>query len=318
MIFSPEQWGDMSSVADGAVRQHRPKTSTDIQTRRDRMLSINLALPSIALLGFAQIYPMIQGITYSFQKGVMAKPSQGWIGLTNYSRVIADPGFWSAVRFTIVFAIGGVALSYLLGLGLALLMMREMPMRGFIRVGLILPWIVPPIVGMTAWRWMLQDQAGAVNQVLQFFGLDPIFFFNDPKWTAVAAIVAKAWRSFPFMLVSLMATLSALDEQLLEAAAIDGANAWQKFWHVTFPQILPMSAILWVLMTIWSVNDYETPYLLTNNSAHARTMMVYTFDTSLFGTNGLGTGSASAVLTLLVLGLLAYFMLKLQRAGGND
>ena len=308
----------MSNPAAVTVAVKKRTQTGDAQTRRDRMLSINLALPSIVLLGFAQIWPMIQGILYSFQKGVMAKPSQGWIGLTNYAKVLADPGLWSAVRFTIVFAIGGVALSYLLGLGLALLLMRPMPMRGFIRVGLILPWVVPPIVGMTAWRWMLQDQSGAVNQVLMAIGLHPIYFFNDPKWTVVAAIIAKAWRSFPFMLVSLMATLSSLDDQLLEAAAIDGANAWKKFWHVTFPQILPMSAILWVLMTIWSVNDYETPYLLTNNSANARTMMVYTFDTSIFGTNGLGTGSASAVLTLLVLGVLAYFMLKLQKAGGND
>jgi len=307
----------MAASVSAGKRQKDPYKS-DMQTRRDRLLSINLAVPSILILGFAQIWPMIQGIIYSFQKGVMAKPSQGWIGLANYSAVLADPGFWKAVRFTIVFTIGGVTLSYALGLGLALLLVKNIPMRGFIRVGLILPWIVPPIVGMTAWRWMLQDQAGAVNQVLHFFGIHPIFFFNNPQWTAVAAIIAKAWRSFPFMLVSLMATLSALDENLSEAAAIDGANAWQRFWHITFPQILPMSAILWVLMTIWSVNDYETPYLLTNNSANARTMMVYTFDTSLFGTNGLGVGSASAVLTLLVLGVLAYFMLKLQKAGGNE
>jgi len=308
----------MASSGAAVGKRKRDPYKIDMQTRRDRLLSVNLALPSILVLGFAQIWPMIQGITYSFQKGVMAKPSQGWIGFANYSAVLHDPGFWKAVKFTIVFAAGGVVLSYALGLGLALLLVRPMPLRGFIRVGLILPWVIPPIVGMTAWRWMLQDQAGAVNQMLHFFGLKPIFFFNNPNWTVVAAIIAKAWRSFPFMLVSLMATLSALDENLLEAAAIDGANAWKRFWHVTFPQILPMSAILWVLMTIWSVNDYETPYLLTNNSANARTMMVYTFDTSLFGTNGLGTGSASAVLTLLVLGVLAYFMLKLQKAGGTN
>ncbi|WP_165350487.1 carbohydrate ABC transporter permease [Xylanimonas protaetiae] len=282
------------------------------------MFSINLALPSILLLGFAQIWPMIQGITYSFQKGVMAKPSQGWVGLENYRTVLRDPAFWDAVQFTIVFTIGGVVLSYVLGLVLALALVRNIPMRGFIRVGLILPWVVPPIVGMNSWRWMLQDQAGAVNQVITFFGGQPIFFFNDPDMTVVAVIIAKAWRSFPFMLVSLMATLSSLDDNILEAASIDGANAWKKFWSITFPQILPMSAILWVLMTIWSVNDYETPYLLTNNSANARNMMIYTFDTSIFGLNGLGVGSASAVITLAVLGVLAYFMLKLQKAGGNE
>jgi len=299
-----------------SVIASRPRRLTDHQTRRDRRLSINLAVPSILLLGFAQVYPMLQGILYSFQKGVMANPGQGWIGLANYTRVAHNPDFWAAVRFTIAFTIGGVSLSYLLGLGLALLLMRPMPLRGVIRVGLILPWIVPPIVGMTAWRWMLQDQAGAVNQVIEFFGGHTIFFFNNPTWTVVAAIVVKAWRSFPFMLVSLMATLSAQDDQQLEAASIDGANAWQRFWNVTFPQILPMSAILWVLMTIWSVNDYETPYLLTNNSANARTMMVFTFEESV--QRNLGTGSASAVLTLLVLGVLAYFMLKLQKGAGDN
>ena len=308
----------MSAPVIAGQSRSTPRRSpkSDMQTRRDRRLSVNLALPSILLLGFAQIYPMIQGILYSFQKGVMAKPAQAWVGVANYAKVLGDPAFWNAVRFTLVFTVGGVALSYLLGLGLALLLMKPMPLRGVIRVGLILPWIVPPIVGMTAWRWMMQDQAGAVNQVIQFFGGQTIFFFNDPAWTAVAAIVAKAWRSFPFMLVSLMATLSATDEQLQEAAAIDGAGRWKRFWNVTFPQILPMSAILWVLMTIWSVNDYETPYLLTNNSANARTLMVFTFDESI--TRNLGTGSASAVLTLVVLGVLAYFMLKLQKAAGND
>ncbi|MDR0848609.1 MAG: sugar ABC transporter permease [Propionibacteriaceae bacterium] len=287
------------------------RSASDLQTRRDRLLSINLAVPSILLLGIAQAYPLIQGILYSFQKGKTTNPSQGWIGLKNYSLVLHNPDFWSAAWFSVIFAIGGVLLSYGIGLGLALLLIKDIPMRGFIRVGFILPWVVPPIVGMTALRWMMQDERGAVNQVLNWFGVDTIFFFNDPKATVVATIIAKAWRSFPFMLVSLMATLQSLDTVLDEAAEIDGANRWQKFWSVTWPQILPMSSILWVLMTIWSVNDYETPYLLTNNSPSARNLMVFSFDEAIY--RNLGTGSASAVLTLIVLGVLSYFMLKLQK-----
>ncbi|MDR1393666.1 MAG: sugar ABC transporter permease [Bifidobacteriaceae bacterium] len=286
-----------------------------MQTRRDRWLSINLALPSILLLGVAQLYPLFQGILYSFQKGKTTRPSQAWVGFDKYAQLFADPDFWKAVRFSIVFAIGGVVLSYLLGLVLALLLVRDIPMRGFLRVGFIVPWVIPPIVGMTAWRWMLQDERGAVNQVLNWFGVDTIFFFNDPKWTAVAAIVVKAWRSFPFMLVSLMATLQALDPVLDEAAAIDGAGRWKGFWHITFPQILPMSSILWVLMTIWSVNDYETPYLLTNNSANARNLMIFSFDEAIY--RDLGKGSASAVVTLIVLGILAFFMLRLQKKASD-
>ena len=293
----------------------RRASRLDAQTRRDRSLSFYLALPSILLLGLAQLYPMIQGVIYSFQRGKTANPSQAWVGLENFSLVLGDEAFWHAVRFSAIFALGGVVLSYLLGLGLAQLLVREMPMRGLLRVGFIVPWVVPPIVGMTALRWMLQDDKGAVNQVLNFFGLDTIYFFNDAKWTVVATIAAKAWRSFPFMLVSLMATLQSLDETLDEAAVIDGANRWQRFWHVTFPQILPMSAILWVLMTIWSVNDYETPYLLTNNSVNARNLMVFSFDEAIY--RNLGTGSASAVLTLMVLAALAFAMLRLQRKAAD-
>ena len=294
-----------------ARNERPPRNLVDLQTRRDRRLSINLAIPSIVLLGLAQLYPMIQGVLYSFQKGKTAKPSQGWVGLDNYAKVLADPSFWAAVRFSAIFAIGGVVLSYGLGLIFALLLVRDIPMRGFLRVGFIIPWVVPPIVGMTAWRWMLQDDSGAVNQVLSWFGVGPIYFFNDPTWTVVATILVKAWRSFPFMLVSLMATLQSLDEVLNEAAAIDGASRWKQFWYITFPQILPMSAILWVLMMIWSVNDYETPYLLTNNSESARNLMIFSFDEAIY--RNLGTGSASAVLTLIVLAVLAYFMLKLQK-----
>jgi ABC-type sugar transport system permease subunit len=301
-------------VAPVAAKNRRHKT--DMQTRRDRLLSVNLALPSILLLGLAQVYPLIQGILYSFQKGKTTKPSQGWVGLKNYDTVLHSSDFWGAVRFSVVFAIGGVVLSYLIGLGLAMLLVRSIPMRGFLRVGFIVPWVIPGIVAMTSWRWMMQDEKGAVNVVLGWFGIDPIFFFNDPKWAAVATIVVKAWRSFPFMLVSLMATLQSLDAVLEEAAVIDGANRWQTFWHVTFPQILPMSAILWVLMTIWSVNDYETPYLLTLGSKMTRNLMIYSFDEGIY--HQLGVGSASAVITLVVLGVLAYFMLKLQRKASEQ
>ncbi|MDR1426227.1 MAG: sugar ABC transporter permease [Bifidobacteriaceae bacterium] len=305
----------VATAAPPAPRRRRRRT-TDMQTRRDRLLSVNLALPSILLLGAAQLYPLVQGILYSFQKGKTTNPSQGWVGLRNYETVFNSSDFWGAVRFSVVFAIGAVVVSYLLGLGLALLLVRDIPMRGFLRVGFIVPWVIPGIVAMTSWRWMMQDQNGAVNIVLGWFGVDPIFFFNDPKWAAVATIVVKAWRSFPFMLVSLMATLQSLDDVLNEAAVIDGANKWQTFWHITFPQIVPMSAILWVLMTIWSVNDYETPYLLTLGAKTTRNLMIYSFDEGIY--HQLGVGSASAVITLSVLGVLAYFMLKLQKKAAEQ
>ena len=160
--------------------------------------------------------------------------------------------------------------SWALGLALALLLNQDIPARGFFRVALLLPWIIPSIVSIVSWRWLISDQTGLVNVALGAFGIRPIYFLSTGRLATFSVIVVKIWRSFPFMMLSLLAALQTINHESYEVASIDGAGSWQSFRFITLPQLMPISIVLWILMTIWSVNDFETPWLLTQGGPSQR------------------------------------------------
>ena len=276
------------------------------------MLPFLLLVPSIVLIVLIELYPFVTGLIYSLQNGSLLT-SGTFVGLQNYVSVVTDPEFQYAVVFSAIFAIFSVVGSYLLGLGLALLLIQNFPLRGLFRVLLIIPWILSSIVTIVSWRWMIQDQHGTINVLLGWFHLGPIFFLSDTHWAVVSVIVIKIWRSFPFMMISLIAALQTIDTSLYEAARIDGANRWNAFRYVTFPGIQNISIILWILMTIWSVNDFETPWLLTQGgpSNATESLMVLAYKDT-FARNTVGAGAAVAFISLIILMILAIAMMRLR------
>jgi len=271
-----------------------------------------LLLPSILLIAFIELYPFLTGLFYSFQNGSLLT-SGTFIGLQNYLSTFTDPEFRYSVFFSAIFAVFSVAGSYLLGLGLALLLVKSFPLRGLFRVLLIIPWILSSIVTIVSWRWMIQDQHGTINVLLGWFHLGPIFFLSDTHWAVVSVIVIKVWRSFPFMMISLIAALQTIDASLYEAARIDGAGRWAAFRGVTFPSIQNISIILWILMTIWSVNDFETPFLLTQGGPSNATenLMILAYKDT-FARNTVGSGAAVAFISLIILMILAIVMMRMR------
>src|SRR5258708_8898856 len=271
-----------------------------------------LLLPSILLIAFIFLYPMVTGLLYSFQNGSLLTSGM-FVGLQNYLSTFLDPEFQYSVFFSASFAIFSVVGSYVLGLGLALLLVKNFPLRGLFRVLLIIPWILSSIVTIVSWRWMIQDQHGTINAILGWFHLGPIFFLSDTKWAVVSVIVIKIWRSFPFMMISLIAALQTIDASLYEAARIDGAGRWSAFRSVTFPGIRNISIILWILMTIWSVNDFETPFLLTQGGPSNATenLMILAYKDT-FARNTVGSGAAVAFISLIILMILAIVMMRLR------
>ena len=271
-----------------------------------------LLAPSILLIVLIIVYPMVTALIYSFQNGSLLTAGT-FVGLQNYISVFTDPEFQYSVLFSAIFAIFSVVGSYLLGLGLALLLIKNFPLRGLFRVLLIIPWILSSIVTIVVWRWMIQDQHGTINVLLSWFHLGPIFFLSDTRWAVVSVIVIKIWRSFPFMMISLIAALQTIDGSLYEAARIDGANSWDAFRSVTFPGIRNISIVLWILMTIWSVNDFETPFLLTQGgpSNATESLMILAYKDT-FARNTVGTGAAVAFISLIILMVLAIFMMRMR------
>jgi ABC-type sugar transport system permease subunit len=204
--------------------------------------------------------------------------------------------------------------AHLLGLGLAVLLNTDVPGRGWIRVALLIPWVVPSVVAVASWRRLVEDRSGLVNVVLESVGLDPVYFLSSPNTAMAAVIIVKIWRSFPFMMIALLAALQSLDHELYEAAAIDGATRWRAFVHITLPQIQTMSIVLWILMTIWTVNDFDTPWLLTQGgpSNSTENLIVLAYRQTFVGTN-VGMGSAVAFATLVILAALSVVLLRKRR-----
>ncbi|UZX45290.1 sugar ABC transporter permease (plasmid) [Agrobacterium tumefaciens] len=272
-----------------------------------------LLTPSIVLLMLVIAYPMVQGFYFSFTNGSLMKAGR-LVGFDNYVKLLSSPAFYHSLQFSLVFAFFNIVGCYLLGLGLALLMQKDMPGRALFRVMLLLPWIVPSLVSIVAWRWMVADDKALFNQLLGMFGSSPIYFLSDSTWATTLVIVIKIWRSFPFMMLSLLAALQSIDRSLYEAAAIDGATKLQSFWNVTMPQIKNISIILCLLMTIWSVNDFDTPWLLTQGGpANATENLIVLAYRYTFARNDVGMGAATSFVTLFILMVLVSFLLRLQR-----
>ena len=271
-----------------------------------------LLIPSLVLIALINIYPFATGFYYSLQDGTLLQMG-AFVGLHNYIDLMSRPEFLNALRFSAIFALFGVFGSWALGLVLALLLNMDIPGRGFFRVALLLPWILPSIVSIVSWRWMISDQTGLVNVLLSALGFKPIFFLSTGPLATFSIIIVKIWRSYPFMMLSLLAALQTISLEIYEAASIDGASAWKSFRYITLPQLLPISVVLWILMTIWSVNDFETPWLLTqggpSNATENLSVLSYRYT---FLLNNVGLGASVAFFTMLVLMVFAIILLRRQ------
>jgi ABC-type sugar transport system permease subunit len=297
------------------VDQPSQAVSTEVAKRPKlpfQPLPYILLLPSLAFIFIIEFYPFINGVSFSLHKGTLLGTG-AFVGLGNYLRLFNSPSFYNSLWFSFVFAFFNVLVSYLLGLVLALFLNLDFPGRGFCRVALLVPWIVPAVVSIVSWKWLIADRGGLLNIILGSLGIGPIYFLSDSGWAMVAVIIIKIWRSFPFMMLSLLAALQVIDKTLYEAGRIDGANRWQMFWYITLPHIKNISIIQAILMIIWSINDFETPFLLTqggpSNATENLILLSYRYT---FGRNDVGLGSAVAILTLILLMALSTVMMRQQ------
>ena len=301
-------------ATDGSPAREQGRSQSlafrQILDRPDRATPYLLLAPSGIMIAAIVIYPMALGFYYGLTDGTLLRPGS-FVGLRNYWTLIGSADFRNALEFSFVFAIFNVAGCYFLGLGLAILLNLDLPGQGFFRTALLLPWIVPSIVAIVSWRWMLADERAFFNSLITTFGGSPIFFLSDSHWAVASVIVIKIWRSFPFMMLSLLAALQGIDRSLYEAAEIDGASHWQAFLYMTMPQLKNISIVLCLLMTIWTVNDFDTPWLLTQGGPASATenliLLAYRYT---FGRNNVGMGSATSFITLLILMILVIFLLR--------
>jgi len=269
-----------------------------------------LVLPAAALIAALSLYPVAYGIWLSFFSKHSFFPEQQFIGLGNYAAVLADEEFWRALKLGLIYSLSTIMLQLVLGTAAALLLNESFPGRGLVRAVSIFPYVVPTVVAVIIWKWLLNSQFGLVNYAL---GAPVSWFGRD--WIMVSLILISVWQFFPFVLLAVLARLQTIAPDLYEAAKVDGASAWRRFLHITLPQLASVLFVVVLLRSIWMFTKFDTPWLIIQGGGaepYIRTLPIYTFQRT-FAYYEAGRGSAMAVLMFLLLVAAAALYFHLWR-----
>ncbi len=267
-----------------------------------------LMLPALLLLLALTLYPVLYGAWISFFAKHSFFPEQNWVGLGNYALILQDAEFWASVWRGTVYAVTAIVLQVALGVAAALVLNEMFPGRNILRAIVIFPYVIPTVVAVILWKWLLDSQFGLVNYLMEHAGLinQPISWMGR-DWIMVSLILVSVWQFFPFVVLAVLARLQTVPTELYEAATVDGAGAWQRFWHVTLPQLKSVLFVIVLLRSIWMFTKFDTPWLMIQGGGaetYIRTLPVYTY-LRTFAFYEAGRGSAMAVLMFVMLAVVA-------------
>ncbi len=268
-----------------------------------RWLAMLLLLPTVALLGVFIAYPFVKGVMLSVTDAKVGIPGH-FVGLQNFKDVWNDSIFRVAVWNTCVYTFFATVFKLALGLWLAVLLNRNFRGKTLTRAFILLPFIIPTVLSTLAWKWMFDPTFSVINWIL--FQLDVIDsrinWLGDPNLALISVIVVNIWRGLPFYAITLLAGLQTISPELHEAAAIDGARAWQRFRHVTWPLLLPVTLVVTLFSVIQTFADFQLVYVLTGGGPANATQLFATYAYQI----GIGTGllSQGATISLAVFPVL--------------
>jgi multiple sugar transport system permease protein len=293
--------------------------SAQIAPRRRRFtastsfLAYVLVMPEVLLLLALVAYPFLYAIYVSFTNRVVGNAGH-WVGLANFRFQLESPSFGAAVRNTIILVLVTDGAKLLIGLGLAMLVNQRLRGRGLFRSFLMLPWAMPAFVAFLAWRVLYQPIGGGINLLLTDLGIYSGYIdWLGEKSTAMPAVMAATiWRGFPFWFICLLAALQHISLDLYEAARIDGANPWQRFWAVTFPAIRPVIIVTALLSSIWTANSFENIWFLTQGGPSNATMVFPVLAYFGMQTEQIGEAASISVAMMPVLAFLVFFATSLM------
>jgi multiple sugar transport system permease protein len=263
-------------------------------------------MPALVILAVALMYPVGYMIYASFLDW---NPSQRigqaeWVGFRNYLFLLSDPSFRESLGVTLIFASAVVTIEMVLGVGLALLLDRNIRGMSLLRTLFILPMMIAPIVVGLMWRYMYHPTVGVFNRGLKAIGLDPIPWLSDANWSLISIIIADIWQWTPFIFILALAALQSLPKSTIEAARIDGANGWQQILHIKLPLMLPVLIVTCLLRLIDAFKVLEVVLVLTNGGPGLSTEIL-SLRISRTASEFRELGKAAAMSNILLLLLLA-------------
>lgn len=277
-----------------------------------------LAPVVLYLLAF-YAYPLYRNLDLSLRHYTVRSFVQGdapFSGLDNYRAVVSDPTFGPALLHTMLFTLVSIAFQFAFGLALAVFFVQHFRLSATLRALFLVPWLLPLIVSASTWSWMLNSDSGIVNSALGVVGVDPVNWLTSPSWALTSVIIANIWIGIPFNLVVLYSGLQAIPAEVNEAAALDGASAWQRFRLVTFPLLRPVSAITLLLGLIYTLKVFDLIWIMTKGGPTDSSTTFATWSYRLSFGNLLpefGPGAAVGNLLIIIALVFGLIYIRLQR-----
>ena len=265
-------------------------------------------------------YPIVYNLVMGFQEvnvGNLRSMDRPFVGLSNYYKLLNDPLFWVVARNTAIFVIGNVVLQCIGGLGLALYFAQRFPGAGWLRGVIVSGWMMPPLVIGAIWKWMLTSDNGVVNFALQSLGLisNKIYWLSDPDMSLISVMAANIWFGLPFNMILIAAGLAGIPQDILEAAALDGAGAVRRFFSITLPLLAPTLYALVALTTIYTMRAFDLIWTMTHggpvDSSNIFPVWSYRLSFEVFD---FGTGAAISSAMLVIVFFVALVFVRSVRA----
>jgi len=280
---------------------------------RTKLFAYALVAPVVLLILGLVAYPFLFAVWVSFTDMVVGSAGN-FIGFKNFQYLAGTATFWAAIWNTITIVLVSDGLKLAIGLSLALLVHQNLPGRGLFRSFLMLPWAMPAFVAFLTWRVLYQPIGGGINLILNATGLyeGTVDWLGQRQTAMASVIIASVWRGFPFWFVSILAALQSVPKELHEAAIVDGASSWQRFWNVTLPGIMPVIIVTTLLSSIWTANGFEHVWLLTAGGPSDATMVFPVLAYFGMQTQRIGEAAAVSVYMLPVLAILVLFATSLM------
>lgn len=288
----------MAVTALGATEVVRPSVRRR-KLEDERWLALVLLLPTAILLGLFIAYPFFEGVMLSLSSARVGDPGK-FVWFKNFVKLWNDSIFWTAVWNTFWYT--GVTTVFKLGLGLWLAMLLNRHFRGkaIVRAFVLLPFIIPTVLSTFAWKWMFDPTFSVINWSLFKLGLisTRINWLGDADLAMTSIMIVNIWRGVPFFAISLLAGLQTISPELNEAAAIDGARPWNRFWYVTWPLLLPVTLVVMLFSVIQTFADFQLVYVMTGGGPANATHLFATYAYQIGIVSGLLSEGAAVSLAM--------------------
>ena len=265
-------------------------------------------------------YPIYYTIELSFYKtpGNLQMKDKIFVGFENYVTILTSESFRDVTINTVIWTVASTLIAFFLGVCAALALHREFAGRGILRALLLIPYVISAVAASYVWKWLYHSDYGVIGALSVQFGFteEPINFIDNIHTVLPSLIVVNIWREFSFAMIMIMAGLQTVPDQLLRAAQVDGANTWQRFWHITVPHLSGVSMVTLLLLMVANFNSFIIPWVMTGGGpAGASDIWITQIYQIAFGRQRWGLASAYAVILFIVLMTLGYFYVKALTRG---